>query len=73
MEDGHPVHLHRHSFEIVSMGGKPTAGVIKDTVNLPRNSTIEVNFVADNPGLWLLHCHMQQYMDYGFKTIVKYA
>ena len=73
MEDGHPVHLHRHSFEIVSMGGQPTAGVIKDTVNLPHNSTIEVNFVADNPGLWLLHCHMQQHMDYGFKTIVKYA
>jgi FtsP/CotA-like multicopper oxidase with cupredoxin domain len=45
----------------------------KDTVNLPHNSTIEVDFVADNPGLWLLHGHMQQHMDYGFKTIVKYA
>jgi FtsP/CotA-like multicopper oxidase with cupredoxin domain len=42
-------------------------------VNLPHNSIIEVDFVADNPGLSLLHCHMQQHMDYGFKTIVKYA
>ena len=73
MEDGHPVHLHRHSFEIVSIAGKPTAGIVKDTVNLPRNTTIEVDFVADNPGPSLLHCHMQQHMDYGFKTIVKYA
>jgi FtsP/CotA-like multicopper oxidase with cupredoxin domain len=73
MEDGHPVHLHRHSFEIVSIDGKPTAGIIKDTVNLPRNTTTEVDFVADNPGPALLHCHMQQHMDFGFKTIVKYA
>jgi FtsP/CotA-like multicopper oxidase with cupredoxin domain len=32
MEDSHPVHLHRHSFEVVSVGGKPTAGIIKDTI-----------------------------------------
>ena len=36
MEDGHPVHLHRHSFELVSVGGKPTSGIIKDVVNVPR-------------------------------------
>jgi FtsP/CotA-like multicopper oxidase with cupredoxin domain len=34
---------------------------------------VEVDFVADNPGLSLLHCHMQQHMDYGFKAMVKYA
>jgi FtsP/CotA-like multicopper oxidase with cupredoxin domain len=51
MEDGHPIHLHRHSFELVSVAGKPTAGIIKDTVNLPRNTTIEIDFVADNPDL----------------------
>jgi len=73
MEDGHPVHLHRHSFELVSVGGKPTAGIIKDTVNVPRNTVVEVDFVANNPGPSLLHCHMQQHMDYGFKTIVKYS
>ena len=71
-EDGHPIHLHRHNFEVVKIGNKPVAGIIKDTINVPRDTTVEVDFVADNPGLSLLHCHMQQHMDYGFKTIVKY-
>jgi FtsP/CotA-like multicopper oxidase with cupredoxin domain len=73
MEDGHPIHLHRHSFELVSIAGKATAGVIKDTVNIPRNTIIEVDVVAGNPGPSLLHCHMQQHMDFGFKTLLKYA
>jgi FtsP/CotA-like multicopper oxidase with cupredoxin domain len=73
MEDGHPVHLHRHSFELVSVGGKPTSGIVKDVVNVPRGGNAEVDFVADNPGLSLLHCHMQQHMDAGFKMLVKYA
>jgi FtsP/CotA-like multicopper oxidase with cupredoxin domain len=73
MEDGHPVHIHRHSFEIISINGKPTSGLIKDTFQVPRDGLAEADFVADNPGLSLLHCHMQQHMDYGFKTLVKYA
>jgi FtsP/CotA-like multicopper oxidase with cupredoxin domain len=73
MEDSHPLHLHRHSFELISFAGKPTGGIIKDTVNVPRNSVVEVDFTADNPGPSLLHCHMQQHMDYGFKALVKYA
>ena len=72
-EDGHPLHLHRHSFEVVKAGGKPMSGVIKDVVRVPRDGTTEIEFVANNPGDSLLHCHMQQHMDYGFKTIVKYA
>jgi len=73
MEDSHPLHLHRHSFELTNVGGKPTSGIMKDTVNVPRNTTVEVDFVASNPGLSLLHCHMQQHMDYGFKMLVKYG
>jgi len=42
-------------------------------VNVPRGGNAEVDFVADNPGLSLLHCHMQQHMDAGFKMLVKYA
>jgi FtsP/CotA-like multicopper oxidase with cupredoxin domain len=72
-EDGHPLHLHRHSFEVVKAGGKPMSGLIKDVVRVPRDGTTEIEFVANNPGDSLLHCHMQQHMDYGFKTIVKYA
>jgi len=72
-EDGHPLHLHRHSFEIVKAGNKVTSGVMKDVVRVPRDGTTEVEFVANNPGDSLMHCHMQHHMDYGFKTIVKYV
>lgn len=72
-EDGHPMHLHRHLFEVVRIGDKPVSGMLKDTVNVPRDQTVEVEFVADNPGASLLHCHMQQHMDYGLKTLITYA
>ena len=50
-DDAHPVHLHRHSFEIVRVNGKSTAGVMKDTVVVPEFGAVDVDFVADNPGL----------------------
>ena len=34
-DDAHPVHLHRHLFELVDMNGKPTSGILKDTVVVP--------------------------------------
>jgi FtsP/CotA-like multicopper oxidase with cupredoxin domain len=70
--DMHPMHLHRHSFELVKFDGKPTSGIIKDVVNVPAHKIVEVDFVADNPGLTLLHCHMQEHMDFGFMNLVKY-
>lgn len=72
-EDGHPMHLHRHLFEVVKIGDTPVSGLWKDTVNVGRDAIVEVEFVANNPGKSLLHCHMQQHMDYGLKTIIDYA
>jgi FtsP/CotA-like multicopper oxidase with cupredoxin domain len=72
-DDTHPVHLHRHSFELVNVTGRPTAGVLKDVVAVPPRKQVEVQFVADNPGLSLFHCHMQLHMDFGFMTLVKYV
>jgi FtsP/CotA-like multicopper oxidase with cupredoxin domain len=71
--DSHPLHLHRHDFEIVKIGGKSTAGIKKDIVNVPRFSDAEVDFVASHPGPSLFHCHMQLHMDFGFMTLVKYT
>ena len=71
--DMHPMHLHRHSFELTSLAGKPTAGIVKDVVNVPRRQTAEVEFVADNPGPSLLHCHMQEHQDFGFMVLVQYT
>jgi FtsP/CotA-like multicopper oxidase with cupredoxin domain len=71
--DMHPLHLHRHTFELVRFAGKPTAGIRKDVVNVPRRETVEVDFVADDAGLSLLHCHMQLHQDFGFMALVRYA
>jgi FtsP/CotA-like multicopper oxidase with cupredoxin domain len=70
--DNHPVHLHRHTFEITKVGDKATAGVMKDTVNMTRFSTVEIDFVADDPGPTLLHCHHQDHQDEGFMGLVTY-
>jgi FtsP/CotA-like multicopper oxidase with cupredoxin domain len=72
-DDIHPLHLHRHSFELTRIAGKPTAGVIKDVVMLGGFQELEFDFVADNPGLTLFHCHQQLHMDFGFMALFKYA
>jgi FtsP/CotA-like multicopper oxidase with cupredoxin domain len=71
-DDAHPLHLHRHQFELVEVDGKKTAGLIKDTVVVPYYGRAIVDFVADQPGLSLFHCHIQQHMDYGFRALFRY-
>ena len=46
---------------------------MKDVVNVMPLQTVEVDFVANNPGDTLLHCHQQLHMDYGFMQLIKYA
>lgn len=72
-DDIHPIHLHRHIFELTSLGGKRTRGIMKDVVMLGGYQEVEVDFVADNPGLTLFHCHQQLHMDYGFMTLFDYV
>jgi FtsP/CotA-like multicopper oxidase with cupredoxin domain len=72
-DDIHPMHLHRHSFEITKIGGKHTAGIIKDVAMLGGFQEMEVDFVANNPGLTLFHCHMQLHMDFGFMALFDYV
>ena len=72
-DDAHPMHLHRHLFELVEINGKAAHSIIKDTVVVPYFGRAIVDFTADQPGLALFHCHIQQHMDYGFKTLFRYA
>jgi FtsP/CotA-like multicopper oxidase with cupredoxin domain len=72
-DDIHPIHLHRHSFELSSLAGMPTAGILKDVVMLGGYQEAEVDFVADNPGLTLFHCHQQLHMDFGFMALFDYV
>jgi len=71
-DDIHPIHLHRHSFELTKLAGKPTAGVVKDVVMLGGYQEADADFVADNPGMTLFHCHQQLHMDFGFMTLFNY-
>jgi FtsP/CotA-like multicopper oxidase with cupredoxin domain len=71
--DDHPVHLHRHAFELVSIRGSATSGVYKDVVIVESRSTVEVDLIANNPGATLFHCHQQDHMDSGFMALFRYA
>lgn len=71
--DQHPMHLHRHTFEVTRTNGKTMSGLKKDVVNVMPLDTVAVDFVADNPGDTLVHCHQQLHMDYGFMQLVKYV
>jgi FtsP/CotA-like multicopper oxidase with cupredoxin domain len=72
-DDIHPIHLHRHSFEVTKIAGKSLAGVMKDVVMVGGYQEVEVDFTADNPGLTLFHCHQQLHMDFGFMTLFDYV
>jgi FtsP/CotA-like multicopper oxidase with cupredoxin domain len=71
--DDHPIHLHRHTFEVTSLDGKSMSGLRKDVVVVTANSTAEVDFVAANPGATLFHCHQQSHMDFGFMMLFRYS
>jgi FtsP/CotA-like multicopper oxidase with cupredoxin domain len=73
--DSHPLHLHRHIFELTKINGQTTAGVLKDTVLISPFHVIEAQFTADNPypsGPVLFHCHHQIHLDYGFAILLEY-
>lgn len=71
-DDIHPIHLHRHIFELTNIAGTPTSGVMKDVVMVGGYQQCSFDFVADNPGLTLFHCHQQLHMDFGFMTLFDY-
>jgi FtsP/CotA-like multicopper oxidase with cupredoxin domain len=72
-DDDHPVHLHRHVFELRRIAGRETRGVFKDTVLVDAHTQSEVEFTANNPGATLFHCHQQDHMDMGFMMLFRYA
>jgi FtsP/CotA-like multicopper oxidase with cupredoxin domain len=68
-DDPHPVHLHRNSFELVTVNGKATSGIVKDVVLVKGFQKIEADVTPAMDGLTLFHCHQQLHMDYGFKLL----
>ncbi len=72
--EDHPLHLHRHRFELKRVVGSPEmSGLQKDVLLVPSKTTAEIEFTADHPGRTLFHCHQQNHMDRGFMMVFKYA
>ena len=71
--DDHPIHLHRHTFEVTNLDGKPLSGLRKDVVVIKAKSNAEIEFIATNPGGTLFHCHQQTHMDFGFMMLLRYV
>jgi FtsP/CotA-like multicopper oxidase with cupredoxin domain len=68
----HPMHLHGHSFRVLSRNGEPTAyRQWQDTVLLEREDQVEVAFVADNPGDWMFHCHILEHQASGMMGVIR--
>ena len=72
--DDHPIHLHRHSFELRSLpDSADTHGIMKDVVLVEAKTQVDIEFVANHPGDTLFHCHQQNHMDEGFMLLFHYA
>jgi FtsP/CotA-like multicopper oxidase with cupredoxin domain len=70
----HPMHLHGHSFRVLSRNGAPVAHrEWGDTVLVPPKQAVEIAFVADNPGDWMLHCHVTDHQVAGLMTVLRVA
>ena len=70
----HPMHLHGHSFGVLSRNGAPVRHrQWQDTVLLAPRDVVECAFVADNPGNWMLHCHVMNHQVAGLMSVLRVA
>ena len=70
----HPIHLHGHSFRVLSRDGTPTAHrEWQDTVLMAPRERVEIAFVADNPGDWMFHCHILEHQAGGMMGVIRVA
>jgi FtsP/CotA-like multicopper oxidase with cupredoxin domain len=68
----HPMHLHGHAFEVVAINDQRFTGALRDTLLVPGNTSVTVEFDANNPGLWFVHCHILWHLDAGMAALLQY-
>lgn len=68
----HPMHLHGHVFQVTAINDQKINGAMRDTVLVTPNSSVSIQFDADNPGIWPLHCHVLYHLEAGMMTVVRY-
>jgi FtsP/CotA-like multicopper oxidase with cupredoxin domain len=70
----HPMHLHGHSFRLLTRNRSSVPHhQWLDTVLIAPKETVEIAFVADNPGDWMLHCHVTDHQVSGMMTVLRVA
>ena len=70
----HPMHLHGHSFRVVSRNGTPNPRrEWRDTVLIPPRESTGLAFVADHPGDWMFHCHVTDHQEAGMMAVIRIA
>jgi FtsP/CotA-like multicopper oxidase with cupredoxin domain len=67
----HPIHVHGAYFQVISLNGKsPVRETWKDTINVPAAEYVDVAFVMQHTGEWMLHCHILDHEDGGMMTVI---
>jgi FtsP/CotA-like multicopper oxidase with cupredoxin domain len=70
----HPIHLHGHAFRVIARDGKPTRHrEWRDTVLVAPRERVDTAFVADNPGDWMIHCHVLAHQAGGMMAMLRVA
>ncbi|KKX29450.1 multicopper oxidase family protein [Rhizobium sp. LC145] len=70
----HPMHFHGHSLKILTRNGSPVPHrQWNDTILFAPKDIVECAFVADNPGDWMLHCHVMDHQMAGLMTVLRIA
>lgn len=69
----HPIHLHGMTFQVVSSNRRKIEPWYTDTYLLGKNETARIALVADNPGVWMFHCHVIDHMETGLMAAIEVA
>ncbi len=71
----HPFHTHGHSFTVVATDGNivpEAARITKDTIMIAPGERYDLLMEASNPGVWMVHCHIENHADNGMMTVIQY-
>ena len=66
----HPIHLHGLTFKVLDSDRREIIPYFTDTYLLGKNETARIAFVADNPGVWMFHCHVIDHMETGLMAAI---
>ena len=69
----HPIHLHGMAFKVLDSDRKSIIPYFTDTYLLGKNETARIALVADNPGIWMFHCHVIDHMETGLMAAIEVA